>query len=252
MQYTDITSRALTYLLKAPELHIDMTEAIYRGLAEILYAQPDGVLLRLRAPWNGTDFLYECSAATSERSAAFLAELGPHIPLVAHQEYTATQYQALRPCVTQRCLQGQWPSFTPPAPDPAIEIWPLDLGDLPIVQAHYDLIQDTEELSYLINAGQLYGACVNDQLAGFVGIHVEGTLGLLTVLPEYRGQGLGLALERYLIRQELRRGHLPFCQIFDNNQRSLQLQEQVGMRLHPQPIWWILPQKTAEARGRLA
>ena len=36
MQYTDITSRALTYLLRSPHLHIDMTEAIYRGLAEML------------------------------------------------------------------------------------------------------------------------------------------------------------------------------------------------------------------------
>ena len=57
MQYTDITSRALTYLLRSPHLHIDMTEAIYRGLAEICCAQPDGVLLRLRAPWNGRPFL---------------------------------------------------------------------------------------------------------------------------------------------------------------------------------------------------
>ena len=186
MQYTDITSRALTYLLRSPHLHIDMTEAIYRGLAEICCAQPDGVLLRLRAPWNGRPFLYECSAATPERSAALLEQLEPNVPLVAHQEYTATQYQALHPCVTQRCLQGQWPSFTPPARDPEVEIWPLDLGDLPVVLEHYDLIQDEEELSYLIRTGQLYGACVDDQLAGFAGTHVEGTLGLLTVLPEYR------------------------------------------------------------------
>lgn len=37
MIYTDVTSRALTYLLKRPGLHIDMTESIYRGLAEIRY-----------------------------------------------------------------------------------------------------------------------------------------------------------------------------------------------------------------------
>ena len=110
MQYTDITSRALTYLLRSPHLHIDMTEAIYRGLAEICCAQPDGVLLRLRAPWNGRPFLYECSAATLERSAALLEQLEPNVPLVAHQEYTATQYQALHPCVTQRCLHPGRPS----------------------------------------------------------------------------------------------------------------------------------------------
>ncbi len=241
MQYTDITSRALTYLLRSPHLHIDMTEAIYRGLAEICCAQPDGVLLRLRAPWNGRPFLYECSAATLERSAALLEQLEPNVPLVAHQEYTATQYQALHPCVTQRCLQGQWPSFTPPARDPEVEIWPLDLGDLPVVLEHYALIQDEEELSYLIRKGQLYGACVDDQLAGFAGTHVEGTLGLLTVLPKYRRRGLGLALERYVIRQEVRRGHIPFCQMFDDNYISLHLQQKAGMELHPQPIWWLLP-----------
>lgn len=243
MQYTDITSRALTYLLQAPHLHIDMTEAIYRGLAEILYAQPDGVLLRLRAPWNGTTFLYECSAATPERSAVLLGQMELQVPLVAHQDYTVAQYEALRPCTVQRCLQGQWPSFTPPPRDTEIEIWPLDLGDLPIVLKHYDLIQDEEELAYLIRTGQLYGACVNDQLAGFAGTHVEGTLGLLTVLPEYRRQGLGLALERYVIRQEVRRGHIPFCQMFDDNLTSLRLQQKAGIELHPQPIWWVLPHK---------
>ena len=87
----------------------------------------------------------------------------------------------------------------------------------------------------------MYGACVDDQLAGFAGTHVEGTLGLLTVLPEYRRRGLGLALERYVIRQEVRRGHIPFCQMFDDNDVSLHLQQKVGMELHPQPIWWLLP-----------
>ena len=53
MIYTDITSRALTYLLKRPGLHIDMTEAVYRGLGEILYAEPDGVLLLVHAKGDG-------------------------------------------------------------------------------------------------------------------------------------------------------------------------------------------------------
>lgn len=241
MIFSDITSRALTYLLKAPQLHIDMTEAIYRGLAELCYGEADGVLLRLRAPWNGSTFLYELSAATPERSAALLEQLEPQVPLVAHQGFTLEQAQARWHCKTQRCIQGQWPSFTPPVLDSSVEIWPLDLGDLPTVQAHYDLIQDSEELAQRITSGNLFGACVDDQLAGFVGVHTEGAVGLLTVLPEYRRRGIGLALERYIIRQELRRGHIPYFQAFDSNQISLHLQEQLGMELHREPVWWIFP-----------
>lgn len=242
MIFSDITSRALTYLLKDPKLHIDMTEAIYRGLAEICYGEPDGVLLRLRAPWNGNTFLYELSAATPERSAALLEQLEPGVPFVAHQAFTLEQAQRRWDCKSQRCVQGQWPSFTPPALDPAVEIWPLDLGDLPAVLAHYDLIQDEEELAQRITSGNLFGACVDDQLAGFVGVHTEGAIGLLTVLQQYRQRGIGLALERYIIRQELRQGHIPYCQMFESNQRSLHLQERLGMELHTEPVWWIFPQ----------
>lgn len=238
---TDITSRALTYLLREPNLHIDMTEAIYRGLADILYAEPDGVLLRLRAPWNGSDFLYELSAATPERSTLLLEQLERTVPFVAHQEHTVAPLLAEQRYTVQRCIQGQWPSFEPPVPDPAVEIWPLDLGDLPIVQANYALIQNPEELAQRITSGSMYGACVNDALAGFAGTHVEGTMGLLAVLEPYRRQGIGLALLRYLIRQELRRGHIPFCQIFDHNAPSLSLHQKAGMALHTQPIWWVLP-----------
>ena len=78
-----------------------------------------------------------------------------------------------------------------------------------------------------------YVAVVN--IAGEV--HVTN----VAVVPEYRRRGLGLSLERYVIRQEVRRGHIPFCQMFDDNDISLHLQQKAGMELHPQPIWWLLP-----------
>ena len=195
MIYTDVTSRALTYLLKRPGLHIDMTESIYRGLAEIRYAEPDGVLQLVHAHSTGAPVLYQLSADTREAA------------------------EKLLPLIT------------------------LELGDLPVVEQHYDLIEYPTELAERITSGGMYGACVEDRLAGFIGVHTEGAMGMLTVLEEYRGRGIGSALLTYLVRQELRRGHVPYSQIFRENRVSMALQKKVGMALQPETIWWLLPKQ---------
>ncbi len=86
MIYSDTTSRALTYLLKQPGLHIDMTEAIYRGLGEILYAERDGVLVLIRAQTTGTPLLYQQSVTSAECGEKLIPLMKESIPIVAHQE----------------------------------------------------------------------------------------------------------------------------------------------------------------------
>lgn len=251
MIYTDVTSRALSYLLKEPDLHIDMTEAIYRGLGEICYAERDGVLLLIRAKTTGAPLLYEISVSNRETGARLFPQMPKPIPIVAHQAWEVEVVTEGRESIVTPCVQAVWPSLEPPKRDPAVEIWPLDLGDLPMVQEHYHLVLDSAELAERITSGNLFGACVEDQLAGFIGVHTEGAMGMLVVREPYRGRGIGAALETYLIRQELRRGHIPYSQMFGDNQRSIALQKKVGMELKKQPIWWLLPvTEKAEIGGR--
>ena len=241
MIYTDITSRALAYLLKRPGLHIDMTEAVYRGFGEILYAEPDGVLILVRAKATGAPVLYQLSADTLETAKKVMPLMTHAIPIVVHQACCVEAITAQRQMTVSSCVQALWPSFTPPAVSRSVEIWPLDLGDLPVVEEHYHLIENPTELEERITSGNLFGACVEDQLAGFIGVHTEGAMGMLTVLEKYRGRGIGSALLTYLVRQELRRGHIPYSQIFRENKTSMALQEKVGMELWPEPVWWLLP-----------
>lgn len=248
MIYTDITSRALTYLLKRPGLHIDMTEAVYRGLGEILYAEPDGVLLLVHAKGDGGAVLYQLSADTLETAKKLLPLMTQAVPIVAHQACCVEAVTAGQEYVVSPCVQAMWPSFTPPKGNPGVEIWPLDLGDLPVVEAHYHLIDNPAELAERIASGSMFGACVEDQLVGFIGIHREGAMGMLTVLKEYQRHGIGRALVTHLIRQELRRGHIPYSQVFRENQRSMALQEKVGMELQPETIWWLLPRSFPNGR----
>ena len=39
-----------------------------------------------------------------------------------------------------------------------------------------------------------FGAFVDGQLAGFVGEHSEGSMGMLEIFPAYRRRGLGYSL----------------------------------------------------------
>lgn len=247
MIYTDITSRALMNLTKRPGLHIDMTEALYRGLAEVLYAEADGVLQLVRRDRDGKPVLYQISADTPETAARLAIQLELRIPVVTHQPASREAAVARWEGSTVSCwTQALWPGFEPPPPDPSVEIWPLDLGDLPVVTEHYHLIQDSEELAERISSGNLYGACVEDQVAGFVGVHTEGAVGMLTVLEEYRGRGIGRALLTYIIRRELRRGHIPYSQILQGNQVSLTLQKKAGLEPQLEPIWWVMPEGSGE------
>lgn len=241
MIYTDITSRALTYLLKRPGLHIDMTETVYRGLGEILYAEPDGVLLLIHNKADGAPVSYQLSADTRETAEKLLSLMKHSIPIAAHQICCVEAIVDQRQVIVSSCVQARWPSFDPPAANPSVEIWPLDLGDLPVVEEHYHLAENPVELAERINAGSMFGACVEDQLAGFIGVHKEGAMGMLTVLESYRGRGIGSALLTYLIRQELRRGHIPYSQMFQENQAAMVLQEKVGLEPQPETIWWLLP-----------
>lgn len=120
MIYTDVTSRALTYLLKRPGLHIDMTESIYRGLAEIRYAEPDGVLQLVHAHSTGAPVLYQLSADTREAAEKLLPLITLKIPVVAHQACCVEAVTARRDQLVSSCIQALWPTFAPP---PAIRRW---------------------------------------------------------------------------------------------------------------------------------
>ena len=76
-------------------------------------------------------------------------------------------------------------------------------------------------------------------LAGFVGEHHEGSMGMLEVFPPYRGHGLGLALESFQINRYLSQGRVPFDQVIVGNEKSMSLQKKVGMELSKDTMSWL-------------
>lgn len=119
----------------------------------------------------------------------------------------------------------------------------LDIRYLDTVAEHYDGMDATEEtrdyLKERIEKGWMFGAFFGEELAGFVGMHTEGSIGMLTVLPEYRGRKLGKALETYAINVSLEQGFTPYGQVKEGNEISLRLQESLGLCFSKTQVYWL-------------
>ena len=70
----------------------------------------------------------------------------------------------------------------------------LDSSHFDAIMSSYNLA-DEEDIRRHLEAGDIIGAYVDGQLAGYVGFHSEGSMGMLHVFEEYRRHGLGEALE---------------------------------------------------------
>ena len=96
----------------------------------------------------------------------------------------------------------------------------------------------------------MIGAFLGEYLVGFVGQHEEGSMGLLEVLPEYRGKGFGKALLAAAVNWQLERGQIPYSQIIDGNIKSYQLHQSMGFLITPQvSVYWLA--EPAKEKGRI-
>ena len=137
------------------------------------------------------------------------------------------------------CTQWVYGGSEPPQV-PAAEVRPITEEYLPLCAAHYH--PEDDEAAYLrsrMEAGQLWGLFEGGQLAAFIGVHHEGSMGILEVLPEYRRQGLAMALEGWLIRWHLERGWTPFCHVYEDNPASHALQKKLGLTPAPEQVVWL-------------
>ena len=96
-----------------------------------------------------------------------------------------------------------------------------------------------EELARVVGRGSILLGYHGDRLVGFIGEHLEGSMGLLYVFPEFRRRGFAAALQRRLIARTMERGFVPFGQVERDNLASLRLQEKFGMTRSERLIVWM-------------
>jgi len=231
-----MNEKAYDYLNRDRLHHIDMLQTLDRGIADVLYAEDDGVLLYNRSGW-----VYMLSAATDAAFDAMCALIKDPFLVETHQ----IKYM---PAIRERyglegdmvCWQVAWLGGTPPdIPAPAgFEIRLLTPEYAPFVREHYEQEHEESYLRERIEAG-MFGVFKNGEPVGFIGTHAEGSMGILQILPAYQHRGLGIALEAAMIGLELQKGHIPYGQLFTDNARSRSLQEKLGMSFADGQIAWL-------------
>ena len=111
-------------------------------------------------------------------------------------------------------------------------------ADLPVLAATYDLLS-ADELRLIVERRKLILGFDDGKLAGFMGEHLEGSMGLLYIFPEFRRSGYAMELEKAVIAKTLREGYIPFGQIEKSNSASMALQRKLGLTISDRLICWM-------------
>lgn len=118
-----------------------------------------------------------------------------------------------------------------------VTIRKLTQDDLDYVFDHYETVQDRVYLRERIDAG-MYGVCEQGKLRGFIGMHDEGTVGILFVEDLCKRKHYGSALEATLINDLLDQNRVPFGQVDVHNVPSKRLQDSLGLIQSKTPVHW--------------
>ncbi|MCM1463967.1 MAG: tRNA (guanosine(37)-N1)-methyltransferase TrmD [Bacteroidales bacterium] len=213
--------------------YIHMMESLVRGTGEIIRAEGFNILLYNRA----------CRLCMMDAENGQEAEkMFPYVPEDTRLIVSSKAFLNEMLCrelsfqVYEECWQALY-TRREPLPVKHKDIRLLSMEDKAYVAANY---HDNED--YIVNrigAKALYGAYVEDKLVGFVGIHNDGSTGILFVEPDYRGRGIGQALESYIINRQLEMGHTPYGHVIVGNENSVRVQEHLGLYLSKDTIWWL-------------
>ena len=219
-----------------PVLYAGLIQIRKRGTAEILEETENGiflldtvsngVMLAVGNVETGMQWLRKHSSLHYSLLSVFNRELVDFI----QDEYGLTE--------VLDCYQAVYPLKTPPVYDKTLKIRCASQQDLPLILAHYDKLSEAE-LKQVIARENLFLAFHNGEAVGFVGEHLEGSMGLLEIFPAFRRKGYGAELESFMISRMLERGLLPYCQVEVDNEKSLALQRKLGMTVSREKVYWV-------------
>ena len=221
-------------LRKTDELsYIDVIDMITTGSGDIeFFSPPSGIIVRHRC---GTRFI----AVLGPEREELLRHIEPYGLYSVHDDETAAYmkeklgYEGDTPCYLLSWRGGRVDNEKP------FSIKTLSSDCVPFVMEHYSTSSE-DDIREAAESGKLYGAFSSDgSIMGFAGFHSEGSMGLLTVLPEYRRNGIGEALEIHLINTAIGEGRIPYCNVFVDNAPSLHLQDKLGLERGGILSWWI-------------
>lgn len=219
--------------------YLDMASLMDRDNADIIEAAENGILLRF------TDVSsikkYYITAENMEfanRARELICEADE---IVAHEKfYVDMLFDAFGMSETLPFITAGYVGSEPPQiPENAPEIKRLGEEYIELLTREYEH-GSVEYMTERVTEKAMFGAFVDGQIAGFIGSHDDGPIGLLKVLPDFRRRGIAEALEKYMVADFIKRGILIYAHIYAENEASLALQRRVGMALADEPVYCMV------------
>ena len=222
-------------------LYADMRAAMNEGRAEVIYDSETALLLHETV--CGVYFLAAQTTQDAEKLLDSLRQKDPVVVLHGSALYAIAAQLGYE--IDPPCRQAMYAGGLLPA-DGDLTVRHPDEADFPTVDANYHLVNGAELHKDFVKPDFL-GGYSDGKLVGFAGLHSEGSMGLLTVLPEYRRRGFAQQIYSALINNQLRKGRIPYAQIYTDNENSLNLQKKLGFVLSEDTIAWSwLPDAEAQ------
>ena len=215
--------------------YLGIDRVLKRGTGEIMEDQPGALLVRDTV--SDACFLACESAATGLSMLDRHASRGINLLMVSDAALGRIAFERYGFSEGFECFQVAYYGERPVV-EPLLNVREADRHDLPRLTQCYHLISP-EEMAMVVDRKSLLLGYVGDRLAGFIGEHLEGSMGLLYVLPEFRRRGLATALEKHYIARTMDRGFVPFGQVKKDNLESLMLQKKLGMTQSDNLTWWM-------------
>ncbi|MCH5155461.1 MAG: GNAT family N-acetyltransferase [Clostridiales bacterium] len=96
-----------------------------------------------------------------------------------------------------------------------------------------------EHMESLMREKGVFGAMADGKLAGFIGRHGDGSMGMLEVFPAFRRRGIAAMLEKFLITYVMTFGRVPKCDVYTDNVASMALQGKLGLTKGYGYTYWV-------------
>ena len=120
------------------------------------------------------------------------------------------------------------------------DIRKLGMEYLNFINSTYKALGPDEDNAEGIRNGEVLGLFVDNELAGMVGRHPEGCLGMLKVFDKYKRKGYGETLEKAKINDLIDRKQRVFEEVIEGNDASTSLQAKLGLVPGERTIYWKL------------
>lgn len=109
-----------------------------------------------------------------------------------------------------------------------------------VIDSFYKAIGPGETSLGALKRKEVLGLFENNELAGIIGRHPEGCVGMLHVFEKYRGKGYAFALEKAMINKLINENQRVFCEVVDGNEASLKLQNKLNLVMGNKTIYWLV------------